>query len=109
MKKAKGFWTLLLLGISILYFLFLILNTVIRDYSLNHNSKIIKGIVIDERNYLRNDKIEKSYTYSYEFIIDNRKYRKNSTQKGLRVGDSVLIEYYPKFPTFNRILKQNRK
>jgi hypothetical protein len=109
MKKIKELWPLILLGISLIYISYVFLKKPIRDYSINKNSKIIKGIVTNERNYLSNDKVEFTYTYSYKFKIGKEIYRSNSYKKGLTPGDSILIEYNPKFPIFNRVLNHNTK
>ena len=106
-EKIKAYSILiLLLSPAIFYFIYLPIYAITRDATLDNNSEIIKGVVLSERNYLPNDKINHSFTYSYEFRIDGKTYKNNSNKKDLRIGDSVLIEYYPKFPTFNRILKK---
>lgn len=108
-KKVKGIWSLIVLGLSILYFSYITLRVVVRDYILDNNFKIITGVVINERNYIRNDKVAKAFSYSYEFILHGKKYRKNSNEKTLQVGDSVLIKYYPNYPEINKFLKQKNE
>jgi hypothetical protein len=107
-KKIKDYWILILVALVILYFPFIFLKTIVRDYVLNNHSKITKGVVIDERNYIWNDKVNHSFTYSYKFILKNSKYKGDSNKKNMRVGDSILIEYYPVFPSLNRLLKQKK-
>lgn len=107
-KKIKDYWILILVALVVIYLPFIFLKTIVRDYVLNNHSKIIKGVVINERNYLPYDKVNHSYTYSYEFILKNTKYKGDSNKKNMRVGDSILVEYYPIFPSFNRLLKQKK-
>jgi hypothetical protein len=108
-EKIKTYSILILICSPILYFIYLPIYTITRDTTLDNNSEIIKGVVLNERNYLWNDKVNHSFTYSYEFRINGKTYKNNSNKKNLRVGDSILIEYYPKFPTFNRSLKNKEK
>ena len=108
-EKIKTYSILILICSPILYFIYLPIYTITRDTTLDNNSEIIKGVGLNERNYLWNDKVNHSFTYSYEFRINGKTYKNNSNKKNLRIGDSILIEYYPKFPTFNRSLKNKEK
>jgi hypothetical protein len=108
-EKIKAYLILILLCSPILYFIYLPIYTLTRDVTLDNNSEIIKGVVLNEKNYLWNDKVNHSFTYSYEFRINKKTYKNDSNKKDLSIGDSVLIEYYPKFPKFNRIFKKKGK
>jgi hypothetical protein len=108
-EKIKTYSILILICSPILYFIYLPIYAITRDATLDNNSEIIKGVVLSERNYLPFDKVNHSFTYSYEFRINGKTYKNDSNKKNLRIGDSILIEYYPKFPTFNRSLKNKEK
>ena len=73
-----------------------------RNYLLNINSIKTKAVIIDEKNYLPNSDVSFDFTYSYCFVVDGKLYKENSHNESLKVGDTILVEYAPSYPNFNR-------
>jgi hypothetical protein len=97
----------LIVGVAILLVLpFVMVKGEIKRYMLNQNSESTKAVVINEKNYIGNDNFNNDFTYSYEFVVKDEKYVANSLDGKLKVGDSVLVEYVPIYPNFNRIRKR---
>ena len=62
-----------------------------------------KAIVIDEENVLPNQgHIGNHFTYSYEFEVNGKKYKGDSHDESLKVGDSVEVKYFGRYPCFNK-------
>ena len=111
-KNKKNFisyiidrWILFLLAGIILYVIGFISRQHIRNYLLNSQAQIINAVIINEKNYWGNSPLSHTFSYSYEFHVNETYYRKDSRNETLKVGDSVLIEYLPIYPNFNRIEK----
>jgi hypothetical protein len=96
-------WILFLLGGFVMYFLVLIVLGTVKNHFLNKNSMTINAVVVDEKNYFGNSKVTHPFSYSYEFIIESKKYREDSKKEDLKIGDSVLVEYVDFFPNFSRL------
>lgn len=62
----------------------------------------IKGLVINEKNYLRQGHLTNRYTFSYSFVVDGETYKGDTHEEGLIIGDSVYVIYNPIFPIVNR-------
>ncbi|WP_338839534.1 hypothetical protein [Flavobacterium ginsenosidimutans] len=60
--------------------------------------------VTDEKNYERRGHLTNEFTYSYNFRYENINYSQNSNIKGLKVGDSLIIEFNKYIPSINRII-----
>ena len=101
--RIKERWTLILFALIIVYFSVLIIKGELKEYFLNNYSEIAKGVVINERNYFPNGKVSNSFSYSYKFSFNEYIYINDSQNKSLKIGDTVLIEFYPNYPTFSRL------
>ena len=73
------------------------------NYYLRTEGVIAKAVVIDDENYLGH--IRGRFTYSYQFVVNNKKYTGNSLDSKYRVGDAVKIKYAPTYPQFNEIVR----
>ncbi|MFD1873682.1 DUF3592 domain-containing protein [Hymenobacter bucti] len=62
-----------------------------------------KAVVIDKKNYVGNSPVSYQFTYSYQFALQGKNYEGNSHNPALHIGDSILVEYSPKNPTYNRV------
>ena len=109
LKKIKDLWVLILIGIIVIYSLFGIIKGQLIDYYLDNYSETINAIVINEKNYYVNNKVSNDFSYSYEFIFEEDKYKNDSQERNLTIGDSLVIEYYRNYPNFNRMLRQKNK
>lgn len=104
-KKIKDRWTLILFGGIVFYFSFIILRGEVKKYFLKHNSIELKAVIVDEKNYWGNSPVSQTFSYSYEFIIEGKKYQEDSHDSSLRVGDSVLIRYVSFYPNFSEMIE----
>lgn len=101
LKVAGGILLLILLVAA--FPIALISYSSIRNYYLRTEGVIAKAVVIDDRNYLGH--IHGRFTYSYQFVVNNKKYTGNSLDSKYRVGDAVKIKYAPTYPQFNEIVR----
>ena len=114
-KKKKNFlkyiterWTLFLFaGIAIYFFVGILIRGIVKSYLLDKNPTIIKAVIVNEENYWGNSPVSKTFSYSYEFIVDGKAYREDSRNTSLKIGDSVIVEYVESFPNFSRIKENN--
>ena len=103
-KKIKDRWALILFGGVIFSFFVVIIKGEIKNYFLNNNSVNEVAIIVNEQNFWGNN--SRIFSYSYEFVVNDKKYRADSRDNNLKVGDSVNIEYVPFYPNFSRIRKK---
>jgi hypothetical protein len=68
------------------------------------NSVHIKAVIINDRNYMGNQKVKPQFSYSYEFTVGGEEYTGNSHDSTLRVGDTVEVEYDKEHSNINRPL-----
>ena len=104
LKYISERWGLFLFSGIVLYFMFgIIFRGNLKTYLLNKNPEITKAIIINEENYWGNSPVSKKFSFSYEFIAGGKKYREDSRNEKLKIGDTVLIEYLNSYPNFSRI------
>jgi hypothetical protein len=97
-------WSLFLFSGIVLYFLFgIVLRGNLKNYLLNNNSEITKAVIVNEENYWGNSPVSQKFSYSYEFSVEGKKYREDSRNEKLRIGDSIIIEYVNSYPKFSRV------
>ena len=101
LKVAGGILLLVLLIAA--FPIALISYSSIRNHYLRTEGVIAKAVVINDRNYLGHIRAE--FTYSYQFVVNNKKYTGNSHDSKYRVGDAVKIKYAPTYPHFNEIVR----
>ncbi len=76
---------------------------ILNNQLVDENAIQIKGVIINEENVLPNGgHIGHQFTYSYEFVVNGAKYKGNSQDQSLKVGDSVEVKYYKGCPYFNK-------
>ncbi len=107
-KKLKDRWILILFGVIILYFPFIMLRGKVKSYLLNNDSIKVKAVIVNEQNFWGNSPVSQTFSYSYEYFVDGEKYRRDSHNEQLEIGDSILIEYTPIYPRFSRIIKDKK-
>ena len=103
LKVAGGI--LLLVFLVAAFPIALISYASISNYYLRTEGVIAKAVVIDDKNYLGNHNIRGRFTYSYQSVVNNKKYTGNSLDSKYRVGDAVKIKYAPTYPQFNEIVR----
>jgi hypothetical protein len=99
-------WALIFIGLLFLYIIGVLLRGEARRVLLDSSSQKVKAIVVDEKNFWGNSPVTFDYSYSYEFMAEGEKYREDTRNKELKIGDSLLIEYLPYYPKFSRPLKK---
>ena len=104
MKKISNI-TWIVLGIGIISFLiYKVVRRTLIDYVIENNAQHIKAVIIDERNYMGNQPVKPGFSYSYQFVINGKKYTGNAHDTTLRIGDSVDVEYSKDHPSINKPL-----
>jgi len=114
--KEKPFlqWSIVnLLGILIIIWIVydctgISFNSFLKNRKLEENSIKVKAIVINTKNYFGHNPVTRSFSYSYEFGIDNKKYRGDTNNSKYAVGDSIEIEYSASNPEYNRPLESSK-
>lgn len=105
MKKkslSKFFWTLL--GICIfMYCIFVVSRRALTDYFVDEKALQTKALIINEENVYPNQRgINSEFSYSYQFEVNGKKYKGNSHDRSLKIGDTVEVKYYSRCPYFNK-------
>jgi hypothetical protein len=103
-KKIIELRGLIIIPIIVLYFSFLGVRLLVKNYMLDHAVEV-RAVIVGEKNFWGNSPVSHTFSYSYEFVFEGVKYRADSHNQNMKVGDSVLIEYSPLYPGFNRIVK----
>ena len=101
--KIIDFRVLIGFGLIVLYFLGVLIKTGLKDDLLKYYPVEVKAVVINERNYWGNSPVSRTYSYSYEFIVKGKKYKADSRNEKLKIGDTVLVKYVSFFPSFSRM------
>jgi hypothetical protein len=81
----------------------IVLKGNLKSYLLNKNSETTKAVIVNEENYWGNSPVSQKFSFSYEFIVEGKKYREDSKNEKLKIGDSVWVEYVSSYPKFSRI------
>ena len=105
--NAKSRIWLLLFVVVILYVLYGFGRVTLNNILVDKNEPIITAVIINEENVYPNQRgIHPKFSYSYEFVVKNKKYKGDSHDPSLRIGDSVKVRYYKHCPYFNKPLYQ---
>ena len=64
-----------------------------------------EAIIINERNYYPNSPVSHEFSYSYKFKVNDKSYYGDSHDSDFTIGETVMIEYVPFYPDFNKIAK----
>lgn len=101
-KISDYFWSLATI-VVILYVTFKFGYAILNNNLVDEKAIHITAVVIDEENYYPNQHIAPyRFSYSYEFEVGGKKYKGNSHDESLMVGDSVEVKYYEHCPYFNK-------
>ena len=73
------------------YFGYIVIKRVVMGSMLEKDAVRVKGVVINDRNYLGNSPVSHDFSYSYEFYVSGRSYKGDSHDPRLKVGDSVNV------------------
>ncbi|NHA03988.1 hypothetical protein G7092_09285 [Mucilaginibacter sp. HC2] len=102
MKKLKDI-TWVIFGIAILgFFVYKIAKNSFTDHFLGNKPQYIKAVIIDEKNFMGNQRVKPEFSYSYLFRVNGSEYRGNAHDITLKVGDTVEVEYNKDQPGINR-------
>lgn len=102
---TKFYFSLLIFLFIIGYPIYFLVKSCAATYTLSNESKISKGVVIDEKNFTGHSPVNQTFYYSYEFEVNNEKYKGNTLNKKYRIGDSVDVIYAISNPSYNSIKK----
>ena len=104
MNKLKNlFW--IIVGIAIVgYFIYKIGRNTVADHIPPNKAIKTKAVIIDERNYIGNQKVKPEFSYSYLFMVNDEKYQGNAHDITLKVGDTIEVEYHKDHPDINKPL-----
>lgn len=106
MKKIQNIaWIIVGIGVVLYVVVRIALNSFTGNFMGDEPQKI-KAVIIDKRNYLPNQPVKSEFSYSYQFEINGKQYTGNSHNTGLKVRDSIEVEYNKEHPDINRPLKQ---
>jgi hypothetical protein len=103
-KKIKNIGWSILAFLFIGFFIYKVTKRALTDHLLINNGLIIKAIVINEKNYNGNEDVNPTFSYSYQFEIDRKKYTGNSHDPTLNIGDTIDVEYVKNCPSMNKPL-----
>jgi hypothetical protein len=69
---------------------------------LRNNPEVTKAVIINEKNILPNSYVTFPFSYSYEFKLNGKSYENDSHDTTLKIGDTIEVEYYKNWPSFNK-------
>ena len=104
MKKSAYIILLILVISNLSTPVFKFTGNLITNYLVKHDGRTTKAIVIDELNYKKNRSLNSGFSYSYLFIINSKKYKNDTRDSTLKVGDTIEIVYYKNDPSINKPL-----
>src|SRR5579859_737137 len=104
MKKITNAFWILLPVIIIGYLIYEIAMNSFTDHFLGNSPKLTKAVIIDKKNFTGNHPIDPTFSYSYQFEVNGKKYTGNSHDPTLMVGDTVEVEYNKDHPGVNKPL-----
>jgi len=97
------FW--IVIGMLIVgYVIYKIAVNSFTDSFLGNNPQRTNAVIIDHRNYMPNQPVKAEFTYSYQFMVNGKKYRGNSHDTTVKIGDSIEVEYNKEDPNINKPL-----
>lgn len=103
LKFYFGIFVIFLIIYIPLYFL---AKSALKSCSLSStDTKIVTGVVINEKNYTGHSPVKQTFFYSYEFFIAGKRYTGNTLNTMYDIGDSIKIKYSIFDPSFNEIVK----
>lgn len=101
MKKVRIYVSAILIIALIGYWAWIFITRQVKSHLLKNNSKIIKAVIINHRNYMGNSPVSHKYSYSYQFEVDGKSYIGDSLDPKFDIGDTVLVRYANDYPVFN--------
>ncbi|MFA6247046.1 MAG: hypothetical protein WC615_08895 [Mucilaginibacter sp.] len=102
MRKAKNITGSLLLILLFGYFIFRVALNYFTDSFLGDKPQIVKAVIVNEKNYMPNQRIDPDFSYSYSFIAKGKEYKGNSHDASLKVSDTIEVKYNKDFPWINK-------
>lgn len=101
MKKIKLYCTVFVLIAFVAYWGWIFISRGIKNHQLKNNSKEVKAVIINERNYMGNSPVSQQYSYSYQFKIDGKTYTGDSMDPKFKINDTILVKYVKDRPEMN--------
>lgn len=78
LKKIIDIRAIILSVGAILFLPGIILKREVKDYLLNNDAIKKQAVIVNEENYWGNSPISHTFSYSYEFFVDSKRYRSDS-------------------------------
>jgi hypothetical protein len=107
MKRLRKYYVFLLMFVVLGVFCYTAIRRNVIEYLLTKNSKEVKAIIINERNYLGNSPVSQEYAYSYEFMLNGKEYMGNSFDPKFKPNDTIKVKYVTFWPSINKPAKNN--
>jgi hypothetical protein len=104
MKKVQDYTLTAFALVMSGYFIYLVSKRFLTDHISQNNIQYTKAVIIDDRNYNGNSRVKFDFTYSYSFIMDGKKYKGDSHDQNVKIGDSIEVEYDKEHPSINKPL-----
>ena len=102
-KKTSDYFWSLALSVAIIFIVYRFGYASLNNYLVDDKAINIKALVINEENVYPNQNVAPfKFSYSYEFEVDGKKYKGDSHDSALKVGDTVGVKYYKYCPCFNK-------
>lgn len=101
MNKIKTYFTVVILIAFVAYWAWVFISRAVKIHRLKSNSKVVKAVIIDERNYMGNSPVSHEYSYSYQFEVNGKTYTGDSKDSKFKPLDTILVKYVTENPALN--------
>lgn len=101
MKTVRFYFLWFLFVAFISYWAWIFISRGVKNHFLKSNSKTIKAVVINHRNYMGNSPVSHKFSYSYQFEVNGKSYTGDTHDSQLDIGDTILVRYASDYPIFN--------
>ena len=102
MKKIKYIFWLIFASVLFGTVIYKIALNSFTDNFLGKNPKIIKAVLINEKNFMGNQPVDSQFSYSYSFKVNGEEFTGDAHNTTLKIGDSVEVEYNKDHPLINK-------
>jgi hypothetical protein len=102
MSKTKNYAWITFALIMVGYFIYQVSKRYRTDHISKSNIEHTKAVIISDKNYNGNSRVKLDYTYSYTFSVKGERYKGDSHDHTLKIGDTVEIQYDKGNPSLNK-------
>ncbi len=105
-RKLKNAIGVIFILWAIIYPVYFFTTSSLKKSALDSKAIKTQALIIDEKNFLGNNPVAQTYTFSYSFEVDGKLYKGDSKDPDYKIGDKLLIEYLKIDPSNNRPIKK---